>query len=261
MANFLNQSDIWTALESDTKPPASWNGTEYEIVTAGNPSYGLWTTSISEVGTLAGTVTLLAADPWHGGPTSFAISNGDPFSGGDVVYEQALSVDVPLAFEVPTLAENDGYWVYFSTGAGNPNLYYSFEALIAPTADPVPPVLGDPYIIRGTLRAYRGTDNPMTVYVRTEEGQMDLSAAQSLQAVVVGRAGGPGGFGGPSPDYGFGFPDWRPIVTVDASSPAPGRVTFTLTHGNLRTRLWGSLYTLFVRADNRTIYSALLEIV
>lgn len=119
----------------------------------------------------------------------------------------------------------------------------------------------DVYLIRGTLRAFRGTDNPMTVFVRTEQGPMDLSAVQTLEAVVTGRTTGWWASWWPGPDYGLGVPNWRPLLTVTAYSPEPGRVMFTLPAGSLRTRLWGSQFTLFIRADDRTIYTALLDVI
>lgn len=116
--------------------------------------------------------------------------------------------------------------------------------------------LAEPYIIRGTLRAYRHSDNPFSVFIRTEDGPMDLSAVETLEAIVLsGTAPGLGWW-----DYGLG-PGWRPLLTIPAFSPIPGRVMFTVPASNLRTVVFNSVNTLFVRADNRTIYSALLEIV
>lgn len=115
----------------------------------------------------------------------------------------------------------------------------------------------DVFPIRGTLRAYRCATTPMAVYVRTEEGPMDLSAVTELEAIVVeGEWGWWSGWW----DYQNCTP-WGIDVRIPAYSPEPGRVQFTIDRANTRQRLWGSSHTLFVRADNRTIYSALLEIV
>lgn len=111
------------------------------------------------------------------------------------------------------------------------------------------------YRVRTNLRAFRHGDNPFTVYVRTEDGPMDLSVAQNLEAIVI-DGDWPWGWA----DYQLGNPGWIPRVTVDAYSPQPGRVMFTLTQPNM-IRLNGGLHTLFIRADNRTIYTALLEVV
>jgi hypothetical protein len=113
----------------------------------------------------------------------------------------------------------------------------------------------DVFRIRTNLRAFRHSTNPFTIYVRTEEGPMDLSTASNLQAIVI-NGDWPWGWA----DYQLGNPGWFPIVQVDAYSPQPGRVMFTLTQDNM-VRLCGGLHTLFVRADNRTIYTALLEVV
>lgn len=115
----------------------------------------------------------------------------------------------------------------------------------------------DVFPIRGTLRAYRCATTPMAVYVRTEEGPMDLSSVTELEAIVVeGEWGWWSGWW----DYQNCTP-WGIDVRIPAYSPEPGRVQFTIDRANTRQRLWGSSHTLFVRADNRTIYSALLEIV
>lgn len=112
------------------------------------------------------------------------------------------------------------------------------------------------FVIRGTLRAYRGTDTQFTVFVRTEDGPMNLASVGTLEAVVVD---------GEVPlcwDWGLTLASSElPVLTVPAYSPEPGRVMFTLSGGNLRTRLFGPSHTLFIRADGRTIYSASLEVV
>lgn len=113
----------------------------------------------------------------------------------------------------------------------------------------------DVYRIRGNLRAFRHGDNPQTVYIRTEDGPMDLSSAQNLEAIVI-DGDWPWGWA----DYQFGTTGWIPRLIVPAYSPQAGRVMFTLTQENM-VRLPPGLSTLFVRADNRTIYTALLEVI
>lgn len=114
----------------------------------------------------------------------------------------------------------------------------------------------DVFIIQGSLRVYRGTDTPQTVFIRTEDGPMNLANVATLEAVIVD---------GEVPwcwDWGLALASReQPVLTVPAYSPEPGRVMFTLTAGNLRTRLFGPSHTLFIRADGRTIYSATLEVV
>jgi hypothetical protein len=113
----------------------------------------------------------------------------------------------------------------------------------------------DVYRVRQTLRAFRHSDNPLTMFIRTEEGPMDLSSVQSLEAMVINDQ-----WPFPWSDYQIGAPNWIPIIQVQAYSPAPGRVMFTLTADNLR-RLQGGLNTVFIRADNRTVGMAFLEVV
>jgi hypothetical protein len=114
----------------------------------------------------------------------------------------------------------------------------------------------DVFPIRGTLRTYRNSTNPQTVFVRTEEGPMDLSAVTTLEAVIVEGDWGWWGFW----DYQNSTP-WSWEVVIPAYSPEAGRVQFTIDRQQTCNRLWGPSHTLFVRADNRTIYSALLEVV
>jgi hypothetical protein len=110
----------------------------------------------------------------------------------------------------------------------------------------------DPYIIRGNLRAYRQTNNPITVYVRDDAGPLDMSAVDVLQAAITL---------GPSCDY-WDYPNGpAPELLIDATTPAPGKVQFTITSAQLQTRLFGPSFNLFVRADDQTVYTAQLEVV
>lgn len=110
----------------------------------------------------------------------------------------------------------------------------------------------DPYIIRGNLRAYRQSNNPITVYVRDDDGPLDLTGVSVLQAAVTTdpMMGGWDYQNGPAPE-----------LLIDATSPDPGKVQFTITASQIQQRLYGPSFNLFVRADDQTIYSALLEVV
>jgi hypothetical protein len=110
----------------------------------------------------------------------------------------------------------------------------------------------DPYIIRGNLTAYRQTNNPITVYVRDDDGPLDMSAVTTLQAAITL---------GPACSY-WDYPNGpAPELLIDANSPAAGKVQFTLTAQQLQTRLFGPSFNLFVRADDQTVYTAQLEVV
>lgn len=132
MPNYLAQPALWTAIESDTNPPASWNAGDstYEIVTAGISNYGLRSSALPAAGTVEGTVTLLAADPWYGGPTYMAVYNGDPANGGTELAMIPLTIDVPLELYVDVPAGAD-VWLFFATTSGELGSYYSIEASIA----------------------------------------------------------------------------------------------------------------------------------
>lgn len=109
----------------------------------------------------------------------------------------------------------------------------------------------EPIITRGSLRAYRQAVNPYTVYVRDEAGPLDLTGVTTLQAAILNRATGSCGCdypNGPSAD-----------LLIDATSPEAGQVRFTITAAQAN-RL-ASAPTLFLRADDQTIYTALLEVV
>jgi len=111
----------------------------------------------------------------------------------------------------------------------------------------------DVYVVRGSVRAYRQTANPLTVYVRTEDGPMDLSGVQTLEVAIPWRQSFSGYW-----DYGNATQGL--YLTVPAYSPEAGRVMFTLTSDTLAT-LYGSSNTLYIRADGRVVYTALLEII
>lgn len=111
----------------------------------------------------------------------------------------------------------------------------------------------EPYIIRGNLRAYRQATNPFTVYVRDDSGPLDLSDVDVLQAAITTDP-----MGCCCWDYPNGP---APELLIDATSSAAGKVQFTITAAQLQTRLYGPQFNLFVRADDQTIYTALLEVV
>lgn len=136
MANYLNDPNEWTAIESGTNPPASWNGSQYEIVTAGNPDYGL-RGGFNAEGTIAGTVTLLSANPWAGSELFFTIAINDPRApGATIILDQPLVLNTPAEFSVTVDQFVDDYYILFSTNEGFS--FYDIDAVIVPLADPAP---------------------------------------------------------------------------------------------------------------------------
>lgn len=109
------------------------------------------------------------------------------------------------------------------------------------------------YVIRGTVRVFRQGNNPTTVFVRGEEGPLDLSQVQTLEVAIPWHTSYASGG-----DYGV--TDVGLFLTFPAFSPEAGRVMFSLPTDSL-ARLPDSSNTLYVRADGQVIYTALLEIV
>lgn len=117
----------------------------------------------------------------------------------------------------------------------------TFSLLVEVDVEPVF-VLGDPYVIKGTHRAYVGVDSPQAAWVRTESGKLDLSGVTALQAVIKRGA--------------------SDVLSVDATSPEAGKVSFTITGEQSRHSLsWSNSYTLHVIADGRVIYTGILEVI
>ena len=111
----------------------------------------------------------------------------------------------------------------------------------------------DAYVIRGTVRVFRQTTNPVTVYVRSEEGPLDLSQVTTLEVAIPWAQSF-------TPWWDYGTATQGLFLTLTAYSPEPGRVMFTLPSETL-ARLYGSSNVLYVRADGRVVYTALLEII
>lgn len=96
-------------------------------------------------------------------------------------------------------------------------------------------------IIRGTHRAYMGADTEIEAFVRDDEGPMSLSGAE--QIIVRVRA-----------------MDRKEVATFVGTGDAGGRITFTVD-GEAAKRLQPGVFGFRVYADDRTIYTAILEIV
>jgi len=133
----------------------------------------------------------------------------------------------------------------------------NFEMFVDGPTPPGPPdpfVDGDPYIIRGTHRAYRGSDSKQTAWVRTESGKLDMTdLALTVEISPYSRGGGSGY------DYGIGSV-YRPWV-LDAVSPEIGKVEFTAPAAGVVRDCNTSLFKFFVKADGRVVYTGLLEFV
>lgn len=91
-----------------------------------------------------------------------------------------------------------------------------------------------------TLRGYADADTPFTVYVRDESGPEDFTGA-ALEAAV--RRHG------------------TDVTTFAVTSSEAGKLSFTLTAETIRSRLGTGLFRLVIRANDRVVYTAHLEIV
>jgi hypothetical protein len=93
-----------------------------------------------------------------------------------------------------------------------------------------------------THRAYAGSDNTITCWVRDEAGKRDLSA-ETLTAAV----------------YAYGLP--CVLLTLDASQAEVGKVEFAVTQAAIERYFSPGPYRFAVMAGEEQVYGGLLEIV
>lgn len=93
------------------------------------------------------------------------------------------------------------------------------------------------------LRAYRGTDTALTLWIRDEAGKRDLSGLDlSLEISQYGRS-------------------CDPLVTVEAASAEDGKLTATLTADTADGELGPGLFRVDAIGDDETLAVAMLEVV
>lgn len=119
----------------------------------------------------------------------------------------------------------------------------TFEMDVDGPVPPDPPSdLGSPYVIVGMHRAYRDTDTPITAWVRTEAGRMDLSGAEAIEVAIERRG--------------------HELLRVDATGSELGRLDFTIPAPIPQRHVPGEgVFVLKAYADGRLVYTAHLEVV
>lgn len=99
-----------------------------------------------------------------------------------------------------------------------------------------------------TLRAYLGTDTPLTLWVRDDAGKRVLSNFDSLEVLL----------------YPYGWSTDIGLV-LTAANPETGKVTFTLTQAAADAYLCAGSYRYVLKgtdgSDTETLASGLLEVV
>jgi hypothetical protein len=162
--------------------------------------------------------------------------------GGEIVENTAA--DPEVAFEPSPIEGSvalEGGAIFYTSASGFEwSIFETYEFLME-VEEPDPPDLGEVYVIRNTLRAYQGGDNPQEVWVRTEAGKLDMSNVDSLTVDILRGT--------------------LKLLTLNATSPEVGKVEFTIAEDNIHSRLsLGGLFRVLVRADGRVIATGLLEV-
>lgn len=118
---------------------------------------------------------------------------------------------------------------------------FLIEVNVEGPGPPVPPLDGDPYVIRGSHRIFQCADTPVTAWVRTETGKLDLTGQELSVVIESGN---------------------RELVTLPATSSEIGKLEFTVPAETIKhsfPRL--GPYVIKAFAGSRVIYTALLEVV
>lgn len=93
-----------------------------------------------------------------------------------------------------------------------------------------------------THRAHAGADNTITCWVRNDAGKRDLAG---LTLTV--------------PVYAYGIA--CPLLTLDATQAAVGKVEFTVSQPAIERYLPPGLYRFAIKAGEDVVYGGLLEVV
>lgn len=96
-------------------------------------------------------------------------------------------------------------------------------------------------IIRGSHRAYMGANTDLVAFVRNDDGPADLSGADISARIYAGQG--------------------REVVAIPAQGDSSGRVDFTVDGLTTDQRLQPGSFDLWLEADGRVVYTAILEIV
>lgn len=127
---------------------------------------------------------------------------------------------------------------------------------------PEPPVeLGEPYIIRNTARVYRGAQNRVKAWIRTEVGKLDMSGVTTLEAVIWSGSGGafrdgytPGAWMWPNSGQNL-------LFTVPVTTPETGLAVFQLPPSGNSLRFLPSSLCYTILGDGVPLATGLIEVV
>ena len=183
---------------------------------------------------------------FHWGPsfiTSEGSTLGQEYNESPTPDSEWVPSPIQIEFPPPEIDAGEDYGIiqyrWFGESEGPASAQWLIE--VWEDGPPEPVEIGDPYVIRGTHRAYSGGDTPQVAWIRTETGRMDLSGAESVTVDILRGD--------------------NKLLTIPATGDEDGRVDFTITAENIRQKL--SLlggFRLYVRADGRVIYAGLLDV-
>lgn len=207
MSNLLADPANWQDY-AGTTPPLYWTGDGYGWLAGGGGDYFR--------------LTLLPTPA--PGDTLKATVNGSGFSTAaflNAVVSGSVVGSIPIdasthALEVDAQA---GMQLVMTSSAGSPNpttLYDGNLSLILPAPD----FSSRPYVVGNYLRAYNGVDTPLQVWVRGEEGPLNL---EDDDITVELR-----------------WP-WLSWTSIPATGDTEGLVSFVITR-ELLWRTWGNDY-------------------
>lgn len=96
----------------------------------------------------------------------------------------------------------------------------------------------------GYLKAYADADTPLTLYVRTEDGRAVLTGESAPVLLVSLRR----------------FGSQVPVSTFPATGDALGKVTFTVTAGDVKRDINPGVYAYRLTADGVHVQDGVLEV-
>lgn len=95
-----------------------------------------------------------------------------------------------------------------------------------------------------TFRAYRNTDTALTLYVRDDDGRLDMGGVDVLELAI----------------YRYGVPG-DALATVTAANPSVGKVTATITAAVSDSDLGPGRFRMDTLADDVVLRTDVLEVV
>jgi hypothetical protein len=94
------------------------------------------------------------------------------------------------------------------------------------------------------FRATRNADTALTLYVRDDDGRLDMGAVETITLAI----------------HRYGVPAGDPLDTVAGANPTVGKITATI-NSEVADELGPGLYRLDTLADDALLRSDVLEVV